>query len=108
MGVTGGAVLAGTAAASPENNFGYVETGSALEGETVTLAGPSRREKVFCDAGGSESRIKTEVWGLDGSDEELYLIPSGYDGGDTVAVGAVFTRCTRNDDIEGEVTVTKA
>lgn len=108
-GVAGGIALAGNAAASPQNNFGYVEDESSLEGETVTLSGPLRREKVFCDAGGSESRIKTQVWNASNEyvDEDLYLIPSGYDDGDTVAVGSVFTACTKNNDIKGEVGVTK-
>lgn len=105
-GVAGGVALAGNAAGSPKNNFGYV-VDSTLEGETVTLSGPPGREKVFCDAGGSESRIKTEKWEVDGSDEPLYLIPSGYDDGDTLDVGSVFTSCTRNTDIKGEVAVTK-
>lgn len=106
-GAAGGVALVGSVSGSPSNNFGYVETGSELVGETVTLAGPPSREKVFCDAGGSESRIKTQVWDVDGDDEPLYLIPSGYEAGDTVEVGAVFTACTRNNDIEGEVTITK-
>lgn len=105
-GAAGGVVLAGNVSGSPQNNFGYVED-STLEGETITLSGPPSREKVFCDAGGSESRIKTEVWDVEGYDDPLYLIPSGYNDGDTVAVGSVFTRCTRNPDIEGEASVTK-
>lgn len=105
-GIAGGVALAGNAAASPQNNFGYVED-STLEGETITLSGPPQKQKVFCDAGGSESRIRTEKWGVEGSDDSLYLIPSGYNDGDTVVVGSVFTRCTRNPDIEGEVSVTK-
>lgn len=37
-----------------------------------------------------------------GSDgEELYLIPSGYEKGDRVSVGSVFTACSRNDGIKG-------
>lgn len=96
----------GTVSGSPSNNFGYVED-STLEGETVTLSGPPSRAKVFCDAGGSESRIKTQVWDVEGCDDPLYLIPSGYNDGDTVEVGSVFTSCTRNDDIKGEVTVSK-
>lgn len=78
-----------------------------MEGATVTLSGPPGRAKVFCDVAGSESRIKTEVWDVDGSQEQLYLIPSGYEDGDTLLVGQVFTECTRNQDIEGEVSVTK-
>lgn len=105
-GVAGGVALTGTVSGSPKNNFGYVED-STLEGETVTLAGPPSRAKVFCDAGGSESRIKTQVWNVEEYDDPLYLIPSGYDDGDRVEVGAVFTFCTRNTGIEGEVTVTK-
>lgn len=105
-GVAGGLVIAGTVSASPSNNFGYVED-STLENKTVTLSGPPTREKVFCDAGGSQSRIKTEVWELKGHDDRLYLLPSGYDDGDTLEVGEVFLACTRNPDIEGEVTVTK-
>lgn len=108
-GVAGGIAVAGNAAASPRNNFGYVESDSELEDKTVTISGPPRREKVFCDAGGSdsESRIKTQVWSTDYNSEELYLIPSGYDDGDTVTVAAVFTSCTRNKEIKGEVTITK-
>lgn len=106
-GVTAGVALAGSAVASPQRNFGYVETASALEGATVTLSGMPDRFKVACDAGGSESRIKTEVWNLENSSESLYLIPSGYNAGDTVRVGAVFTECARNPDIEGEVSITK-
>lgn len=106
-GATGGILLAGQAGASPSNNFGYVEPDSTLEGATVTLSGPLRKEKVFCDAGGSESRIKTQVWNVDVPDEELYLIPSGYNDGDTVEVGTVFTSCTRNPAIKGEVPITK-
>jgi hypothetical protein len=106
-GVAASAALAGPAAGSPRNNFGYAETDSQLVGETVTLSGRRGREKVFCDAGESESRIKTVVWEVAESDEALYLIPSGYEGGDVVTVGSVFTRCTRNDGVEGEVTVTR-
>lgn len=105
--VVGGGALVGTAAGSPQNNFGYVVTGSSLEGETVTLSHSAGRAKVYCDAGGSESRIKTEVWELEGSTEELYLIPSGYETGDTLEVGSVFTSCTKNEAIKGEVAVTK-
>lgn len=105
-GVAGGVALAGTVSGSPQNNFGYV-VDSTLEGETVTLSGPPSRKKVFCDAGGSESRIKTEAWDVDEFDDPLYLIPSGYNDGDTVKVGSVFTSCTRNDDIKGEVSVTQ-
>lgn len=106
-GVAGGTGFVGTAAASPRNSFGYVAADSKLLGKVVTLSGSPRREKVFCDAGGSESRIKTEVWELIGTDEELYLIPGGYETGDTVTVGSVILECTRNDDIKGEVTITK-
>lgn len=103
-GVVGSAAITGEAAASPRSNFGYVEN-SNLEGKTVTLSGPIGREKVFCDAGGSESRIKTEVWAAGG--ENLYLLPSGYEDGDEVTVGGVFHTCTRNNEIAGEVPVTK-
>lgn len=108
-GAAGGVVLAGEAAASPSNNFGYVITGSSLEGKTVTLSGPLGRHKVFCDAGGSESRIKTEVWDASNGSvtEKLYLIPSGYNDGDRVTIGDVFTYCDRNNDIKGEVSITK-
>lgn len=106
-GATGGILLAGSATASPQNNFGYIEQGGGLAGQTVTLAGEPRREKVFCAAGGSQSRIKTQVWGLDESEEEIYLIPSGYEEGDELSVGPVFTACPDNDDIEGEVSVEK-
>lgn len=102
----GRTTIAGSSVASPQNNFGYVKD-STLEGKTVPLAGPPSREKVCCDAGGSESRIKTEKWDLEESGEPLYLIPSGYDAGDTVEVGSVFTFCTRNPDIKGAVSVTK-
>lgn len=105
-GAAGGILLAGQAVASPSNNFGYVEDGS-LKGETVTLSGPTGREKVFCDAGGSESRIKTEVWDVVEADVPLYLIPSGYNDGDQVKVGGVFTSCTANPGIKGEVSITK-
>ncbi|WP_396613012.1 hypothetical protein ACH9L7_07045 [Haloferax sp. S1W] len=105
-GAAGGIAFTGAVSGSPKNNFGYVED-STLEGATVTLSGPPSRAKVFCDAGGSESRIKTEVWEVDGFDDPLYLIPSGYNEGDMVEVGSVFTSCTRNDDIKGEVSVTK-
>lgn len=101
-----GVALAGTATGSPRNNFGYVED-STLDGEIVTLSGPLSREKVFCDAGGSQSRIKTQVWDIEEHSNLLYLLPSGYNDGDTLEVGSVFTSCTRNDDIEGEVPVTK-
>lgn len=104
-GVAGGVTFAGSATASPGSNFGYVETGSDLEGKTVDLVGTPSRHKVFCDAGGSESRIKTEVWDTSAG-EPLYLIPSGYGAGDTVGVGSVFTECTRNPVIKGEVSVT--
>lgn len=107
-GVAGGAVLVGTTSGSPRDNFGYVETESDLEGETVTLSGPPERRKVFCDAGGSESRIKTEAWDVGRFDESLYLIPSGYDDGDEITVGSVFTSCTKSNEIKGEVSVTKA
>lgn len=105
-GAASGVALAGTASGSPSNNFGYVED-STLEGETVTLSGPPSKEKVFCDAGQSESRIKTEKWDVQGFNDPLYLIPSGYNAGDTLEVGTVFTSCTRNDEIKGEVSVTK-
>ncbi len=105
-GATVGVALAGRVSGSPSDNFGYVEN-STLEGETVTLSGPPSRAKVFCDAGGSESRIKTEKWEVEEFDDPLYLIPSGYNHGDELAVGAVFTSCTRNEKIEGEVSVTK-
>jgi hypothetical protein len=106
-GATVGVALTGTVSGSPSNNFGYVVDGSDLEGATVTLAGSAGRRKVRCDAGGSESRVKTEAWNLEESGETLYLIPSGYDAGDVVDVGEVFTSCTRNDEIEGEVSITK-
>lgn len=105
-GAAGGILLAGRAGASPSNNFGYVKD-STLEGKTVTLTGTPWREKVFCDAGGSESRIKTEVWNVEEFSDPLYLIPSGYNDGDQVQVGKVFTSCTRNPDIKGEVSITK-
>lgn len=107
-GAAGGVALTGLVSGSPSNNFGYVED-STLVGKTVTLSGPPSREKVFCDAGASDSqsRIKTQVWDVAGYDDPLYLIPSGYDDGDTVAVGSVFTECTSNDTIEGEVVITK-
>jgi hypothetical protein len=108
-GAAGGVVLTRIVSGSPSNNFGYVEKDSDLVEETVTLSGPPSREKVPCDAGASESesRIKTEVWDVDEYDEQLYLLPSGYNAGDRVEVGGVFLECTRNPDIEGEVTVTK-
>lgn len=107
-GAAGGVALTGIVSGSPSNNFGYIAD-STLEEETVTLSGPPSREKVFCDAGASDSqsRIKTQVWDLEGSDEQLYLIPSGYSDGDTVAVSGVFLPCTSNGAIEGEVSITK-
>lgn len=105
-GAAGSVALSGTVSGSPRNNFGYVAD-RALEGETLTLVGPPSRAKVRCDAGESESRIKTQVWGVEESDAQLYLIPSGYEGGDRVEVGSVFLDCTRNSDIAGEVSVTK-
>lgn len=104
-GAAGGLALTGTVSGSPLSNFGYVED-STLEGETVTLSGPPGKEKVFCDAGGSESQINTEVWDVEGQDDPLYLIPSGYNDGDILEVGNVFTACTKNEDIKGEVPVT--
>lgn len=112
-GAAGGVVLAGNVSGSPRNNFGYVEGSTpeedTLEGKSVTLSGPPSREKVFCDAGASESesRIKTEVWDVEEFDDPLYLIPSGYNDGDRLSVGSVFTECTNNKDIKGEVSVTK-